>query len=116
MDPAKCPTPAQHPRMVLRIDLQEDREDPSVNAKERHGILWHADIAVLKCAGADPCTKPQHQEGLISSHGPVDGHVDAHIMVSTEAIVCVHFENAHSEVVHWRRYFDRGCTPASSWA
>jgi hypothetical protein len=99
MDPKKCPTAAQHTKVVLRIGPQEDKNDPSVNAKERSWLLWHADMSVPKCAGADCCTKPQHKEGLMSSSGPVDGHVDACATTSTEGIVCVHFKNLCSEVV-----------------
>lgn len=92
MDPTKYPTPAQCAKIVLCIGLQEDKQDPSLNAEGRSWLLWHADIAVPKCAGAEYYTKPQHQEGLVSSSGPVDGHVDTHVMASTESIVCIYLK------------------------
>jgi hypothetical protein len=100
MDPGKYPTPAQCQKMVLRIGLQENKEDPTVNAKERSWLLWHADVAVPKCAGVDYWTKPQRQESLMSWTGPVDRHVETHVTPSTESIVCIYYKNLFSKVAY----------------
>ena len=58
MPAGKYPTPTQYQKVVLRIGLQEDKNDPTVNAEERSIILWHADIAVPKCAGSEQTPAP----------------------------------------------------------
>jgi hypothetical protein len=73
---------------------------PQLMLKKGLGFCGHADIAVPKCAGADYYTKPQCQEGLTSSSGPVDGHVDTYVTPSTEFIVCVYFKNLYIKIVY----------------
>jgi hypothetical protein len=91
--------------------LNEDRGNDSVTVSncilrdktcsdfDRAILLWDADIAVPKCAGSDYWTRPQCQEGCMSSVGPVDRHGDTCATPSTESIVCIYFENLHSKVM-----------------
>ena len=100
MEPIDYPTPGQCLKAVLWIGLTFDKEDPTKGDKERDILLWHADSAVPKCAGSEFWTRPQRCEGLMSSVGPKDGHVDTYVTPSTEAIVCVYFENLLSKVIY----------------
>jgi hypothetical protein len=100
MEPKDYPTPRQYLKAVLPIGLTFDKEDPSCGDKERGIFLWHADIAVPKCARSEHWTRPQRQEGLMSSVGPKDHHGETYVTPSTEAIVCIYFENLLSKVVH----------------
>ena len=45
-------------------------------------------------------SRPQQCEGLMSSVGPKDEHVETYVMSSTEAIACNHFENLRSKVIY----------------
>ena len=100
MQPKDYPTPGQYLKAVLRIGLTFDKEDPEKGDKERSILLWHADIAVPTCAGSEFWTRHQCCEGLMSVVGPKDCHVDTYVTPSTEAIVCIYFENLLSKVIY----------------
>ena len=101
MDPKDYPTPEQYLRAVLRIGLQVDKSDPSINDFDRESILlFHGDMVCPKCAGQDYWTKHQRMEGLMSFVGPKDQHVDTYVTPSTESIAYIYFKNLRSKVIY----------------
>ena len=87
------PTPSQLGKVIRRVGLDFDPEDPDKNAEQREWFLWYWEHLLSKVGGKATWGHTIRCYGTISKHAPPDNPKKKYITSSDEALVLVLYEN-----------------------